>query len=522
MNETHIRSLDDGLTEFWADVCIIGAGAGGIYLATRLAQRGISVAMLEAGDYTCTDSLSLGLKATMLREEYRAATSGRAFGLGGTTALWGGQLVPYTSIDRLQQGNGFDPWAHIVDVTATYSTGVKHALGLDNGNPSDVVVDAALGKTKNSLYDCGLSIMASEFLPFRRKNFKFLLAKLRGQATLKIFLGATANSYAFVKAQDGANQLTSVLAGVGQKTLKVNARLFVLAAGSIESTRILLEMNSRNGFAVTPRNAKVGNFLSDHLSLPIAQVNSGSLALAKTLFAPRFEHGRMRSFRFLERPGQNGGARCFAHFIFENDNAGFELARKVLAGMQSRNLPDVSIAELWHGAAGILRLAWDRIARSRLYIAGETAAHLQLDVEQLPDISNSISLGRELDAHGRPVAEISWAITAADYGNIEASARRILAKWPTSDVGLPVLTAMSDICMGQKPHDAYHPVGTCRLGNDSESVVSPDIKVHGTANVFLLSTAIFPSAGSANPTFSMLCFAERLSDLVFSQVKADD
>ena len=93
--------------------------------------------------------------------------------------------------------------------------------------------------------------------------------------------------------------------------------------------------------------------------------------------------------------------------------------------------------------------------------------------------------------------------------------------WPNSDTRLPILDAISDICTGQKPHDAYHPVGTCRLGEDRESVVSPDLKVHGTSNVFLLSTAVFPSAGSANPTFSMLCFAERLSDLLCSEVKAD-
>jgi choline dehydrogenase-like flavoprotein len=521
MNVTHIRSLDDGVTEFFADVCIIGAGAGGIYLASRLAKFGISVVMLEAGDYACSDSLSLGLNATMMREEYRSATSGRAFGLGGTTALWGGQLVAYTAIDVQQQETGFDAWAHIVDVTTTYSGRVKQALGIDNGNPSDVIVDAAIGDTKSSLHDCGLSIMASEFLPFRRKNFRFLLAQLPRQTKLTLFLGATASSYAFIKAKDNVNQLTSVFARSGQKELKVSARFFVLAAGSIESTRILLEMNSRNGYAVTPKNAKIGSYLSDHLSLPIAQVNSASLALAKSLFAPRFDHGRMRSFRFFERPGPGRRSRGFAHFIFENDNSGFEVAKKVLAGMQSRVFPDVSIAELVHGASGILGLAWDRFVRSRLYIANGTASHLQLDVEQLPDINNKISLGTALDSHGRPVAEISWEITAADYENIETSARRILSMWANSDTRLPILDAISDICIGQKPHDAYHPVGTCRLGVDRESVVSPDIKVHGTANVFLLSTAVFPSAGSANPTFSMLCFAERLSDLLCSEVKAD-
>ena len=57
------------------------------------------------------------------------------------------------------------------------------------------------------------------------------------------------------------------------------------------------------------------------------------------------------------------------------------------------------------------------------------------------------------------------------------------------------------------------------MGEDSESVVSPDLKVHGTSNVSVLSTAVFPSAGSANPTFGMLCFAERLAETLSAEAR---
>ena len=63
-----------------------------------------------------------------------------------------------------------------------------------------------------------------------------------------------------------------------------------------------------------------------------------------------------------------------------------------------------------------------------------------------------------------------------------------------------------------KPYDAYHPVGTCRLGVDEAATVDLDLRVRGTENLYVLSTGVFPSAGTANPTFSMLCLGDRLAD----------
>jgi choline dehydrogenase-like flavoprotein len=71
-----------------------------------------------------------------------------------------------------------------------------------------------------------------------------------------------------------------------------------------------------------------------------------------------------------------------------------------------------------------------------------------------------------------------------------------------------------------KPYDAYHPVGTCRMGDDAQAVVDLDLRVKGTANLSVLSTAILPSAGTANPTFTLLCFAEALADQLTKRLEA--
>jgi choline dehydrogenase-like flavoprotein len=49
-------------------------------------------------------------------------------------------------------------------------------------------------------------------------------------------------------------------------------------------------------------------------------------------------------------------------------------------------------------------------------------------------------------------------------------------------------------------------------------VVTRDLLVRGTTNLHVLSTGVFPSAGTANPTFSLLCFGEALATRLIDEV----
>jgi choline dehydrogenase-like flavoprotein len=136
--------------------------------------------------------------------------------------------------------------------------------------------------------------------------------------------------------------------------------------------------------------------------------------------------------------------------------------------------------------------------------------HLQLDLEQAPRFSNRIELTERTDATGLPVPVIHWSLHEEDYQAIRHAAQTFLERWPTV---IGVLLVPRDLDgNGVKPHDVYHPVGTCRMGVDVEAVVDPSLRVYDTENLFVLSTAVFPSAGSANPTFSLLCLAMDLAE----------
>ena len=112
------------------DVCVVGAGAAGIYLAVELANRGLDVILLEAGNKACTDASAIGFDAQFDADLYPGATLGRFFGLGGSTSRWGGALAPHTEHD-LRSATSIDAeaWQHIVQAVTDKTALVLNKLG---------------------------------------------------------------------------------------------------------------------------------------------------------------------------------------------------------------------------------------------------------------------------------------------------------------------------------------------------------------------------------------------------------
>ena len=72
------------------------------------------------------------------------------------------------------------------------------------------------------------------------------------------------------------------------------------------------------------------------------------------------------------------------------------------------------------------------------------------------------------------------------------------------------------VIIGTGPEDGYggsHEMGGAKVGDtNKDSVVDKDLKVHGINNLYVLGFSIFPTAGHANPTFTICQLALRLGD----------
>jgi len=63
--------------------------------------------------------------------------------------------------------------------------------------------------------------------------------------------------------------------------------------------------------------------------------------------------------------------------------------------------------------------------------------------------------------------------------------------------------------------ELLHSSGSTRIGIDpTESVIDPDLRTRHIENLSVASASVFPSAGSANPTYTIIQLALRTADAI--------
>lgn len=63
-------------------------------------------------------------------------------------------------------------------------------------------------------------------------------------------------------------------------------------------------------------------------------------------------------------------------------------------------------------------------------------------------------------------------------------------------------------------HSVYHPVGTCRMGNDERAVVDPELRVRGVEGLRVADAAIMPSISGGNTNAPAMMIGERCAELM--------
>ena len=67
----------------------------------------------------------------------------------------------------------------------------------------------------------------------------------------------------------------------------------------------------------------------------------------------------------------------------------------------------------------------------------------------------------------------------------------------------------------QRCSTVFHPVSTCRMGPDPrQSVVDPQLRVHGLDRLRIVDASVFPTVTSANTNLPVIMLAEKAADLI--------
>jgi choline dehydrogenase-like flavoprotein len=127
--------------------------------------------------------------------------------------------------------------------------------------------------------------------------------------------------------------------------------------------------------------------------------------------------------------------------------------------------------------------------------------------ELLPQADNRVTLAEEKDQYGLPVARFSHSLGENDRRNIDFAKQTMRKIWEHAGAQ-DTLTV-----------DRFaHLVGGARMGfTQEDSVVDSSHRVWGVPNLFVVDGSVFPTQGAANPALAIMALADRCAQLLRSK-----
>lgn len=498
---------------------VVGSGAAGLALAGALEQAGRDVVLLESGP----DVVGRAGAPAPEDDRNRGAVTGlpfqlgtgRARAFGGTTWLWHGQCVRLHPLDVAPRSwVPHSGWP--VDLTALRPWYERAEAWLDvRQDPR--LEEQWRERPRTAPFAWNPDRLEHDWTQYTplRSLVRRHGAPLRVSARVTVVVNATV---ARVIVEGDAVAGVEVRSPGGRIQVLPCAQL-VLAAGAIENAR-LLQLSDDEGIGLGDGRESTGRYLQSHPVVMTADVlPRDPRSLAERYVAVRLRGRRLFPKVRLAAQAQeaHGLLNANAVLLHDFDDAAFAASRRLLDAVRRRDPASVRAGDVRRalGAGGpVVRDVYRRLARGLPTAQTAAAVRLQVWLEQEPDPRSRLVLGRELDGLGLRRAVADWRVSDA-----ELRTSRTLTRWVAEDLErlgvatLRELPAMhdDDAWLGTF-RDAAHPAGTTRMSRSArDGVVDADLAVHGLRGLWVVGSSVFPVAGYANPTLTIVALALRLA-----------
>jgi len=117
--------------------------------------------------------------------------------------------------------------------------------------------------------------------------------------------------------------------------------------------------------------------------------------------------------------------------------------------------------------------------------------------------------------------DIETMVAAVKIGRQILSAPSMAAFSKTELVPGPAVQSKADIVadIRRRAETIYHPVGTCRMGRDPQSVVDPSLRVRGVQGLRVVDASVMPTLVAGNTNAPTMMIAERAAELILGETK---
>jgi choline dehydrogenase-like flavoprotein len=508
------RNRDEVPDQDYSKVVIIGAGTVGLVMAVNFAKAQMPVIVIEGGGRVADTSRN-GQTAASRGKPHNGVMLGRAFGLGGTSVLWGGQLAEFEAADLVRNGS---EWPLSYTELRRWYDHIYAFLAIHNRLPVEEFRQKFGGESE---LDDNIERFFTCWLP--QPNFASLFRReIISNPLIRVVVNATANDITFV-----GSRAESVEAAVAGRKIRIFGDNFVFAAGTIETSRFFLS-TQRLSPVPWKTNQHIGTHFQDHLGGKIAEAQ----VLNELRFRDFFENGFANhlklqpKLRHAKRSRERALVGVCGFFAFDS-TVGENLSniKGLIRGLKS-GAAFSKMGTLPTDAKALFRAFFPLVVRyvrdRRILAFFDRALEFYVQAEQLPIANSRIRLSEaELGPDGLFRVEIDWQVDGREMMAIRSFAQQADAYLQSKGIArlrVDENLLCDDSAFLSTLSDTYHPCGGMRMtSNAATGVVDPDGRVWGTANVFVSGASVFPTSSHANCTLTALALAARLTSVITGQ-----
>ncbi len=541
-----------------ADVVVIGAGPAGIVVALEMARSGAEVLLIESGLQSFSERIQELADASDFDRNLHAPMSmATRRQVGGTSTIWGGRCVPYDPID-------FDSRPFIDN--AEWPISYEELLPYYERACTWMVIGRPVFDTRQAPHlarplvpgfidgDVRNTTLERWSLPTNfGREYKL---QLQNANNIRLVTGLTCTQIVCLPDESSVDHLECrTLDG---NAVQIRGRRYVLAAGGLESTRLLLASTGPDGTAIGNHSDHLGRWYMGHLEGVISNVRfttpprqtlfgferdiDGVYVRRRLSFSRDFQHERQLpnivawlANREPADPRHASGVLSFVYLMLSSPLGKYMAPDAQRLSLKGEKIPGSPYGEAEQGPVsehlkniirqpiatvrfifsfGIGRFSGRRRSPGFFVYNSENVYPLQYHGEHRPHRDSRVTLADDRDELGMPKLRIDIRFTDEDVNGVIAAHQcwdEYLRRTGRGQVEY-LHDHLGEAIMG-RIGGGFHQIGTTRMATKpDDGVVDADLAVHGMENLSVISSSTFVTSGQANSTLLIVMLAVRLAE----------